>query len=60
MTYDPSTPPVRGRSLRPKWLHGLLRPHAVDMTHVSELPPRLLEDIGFNRDLVDVLQRHRR
>lgn len=62
MTFDPTSPPLRSRGLRPRWLTGLFGPRSTRerLTHVSELPPRILDDIGISRDLVDVMQRHRR
>jgi hypothetical protein len=60
MTFDPTNPSSR----RPSglgWLDGLLpRSSGGRLTHVSDLPPRVLDDIGLHRDLVDAFLRHRR
>jgi hypothetical protein len=60
MTFDPSNPPSRQRSGL-GWLSGLLpRSSGGRLTRVSDLPPRVLDDIGLNQDLVDAFLRHRR
>jgi hypothetical protein len=62
MTFDPTSPPARGRSSRLGWFSGLLggRSTGGRTTRVSDLPPHLLNDIGLRQDLVDVTLRHRR
>jgi hypothetical protein len=58
MTFDPTTQTPRSRGLRPRWLIGLFSTERP--TRVSDLPTRVLDDIGISRDLVDAMLRHRR
>lgn len=60
MTFDPSSPNTRGKVTG--WFSSLMggRSSGGRMTRVSDLPPRVLDDIGINRDFVDVMLRHRR
>ncbi len=61
MTIDPTTPSARPRTSRLGWLSDLLGGRSGERpTHVSHLPPRLLNDIGLSQDFVDVMLRHRR
>ena len=61
MTVDPTNPASRRRPSALGWLSGLLpRSSGGRVTHVSDLPPRVLNDIGLHQDLVDAFLRHRR
>ena len=55
-----SNTPGRNRPLRRNWLAGLLPARAARLTSVTDLPPRLLNDIGMNSDALDITFRHRR
>ena len=58
---DPTMPTTRTRTFGRRWFADLMQSRArARLTNVSDLPPRLLYDIGFSQDLVDVMQRHRR
>jgi hypothetical protein len=60
LTLDPSQAPTRRRSCF-GWLAGMLpRSSGGRLTPVSDLPPRVLNDIGLHQDIVDALLRHRR
>ena len=57
MTYDPSSASRRHGG----WFSRLLpRTRVGRATHVNDLPPRVLNDIGLHQDVVDALLRHRR
>jgi hypothetical protein len=59
MTYDSSNSPTRRRMSG--WFSSLLpRSGGSRVTHASDLPPRVLNDIGLHQDVVDAILRHRR
>jgi hypothetical protein len=61
MSYDSSDTPARRRASHFGWFSGLLpRSSGGRPTHVSDLPPRVLNDIGLHQDVVDAFLRHRR
>ena len=60
MTLDPTSRPARGKI--GGWLSSLMggRSSGGRITPVSGLPPRVLNDIGLQQDVIDALLRHRR
>ena len=60
MTYDSSSSPRR-RTSNFGWFSSLLpRSSGSRVSRASDLPPRLLNDIGLQQDVVDAILRHRR
>jgi len=60
MTYDSSDTPRR-RTSGFGWFSSLLpRASGGRVTRASDLPPRMLNDIGLHQDVIDALLRHRR
>lgn len=59
---DPTSPRTRGRISPLGWFSDLLggRSTGGRTTRVTDLPPRLLNDIGLSQDFVDAMLRHRR
>lgn len=61
MSYDSSDTPARRRASHFGWFSGLLpRTSRGRITPVSDLPPRVLNDIGLDQHVFDALLRHRR
>ena len=61
MTYDSSDMPARRHASHFGWFSSLLpRSGGSRVTRVSDLPPRVLNDIGLHQDVVDAILRHRR